>query len=222
MKAYRIKISTWTSSFRYPNIISGYQPTLRVPPISTILGMLNACAGKYLHFHNFDLGYYFTFSTVSTDLETIYQFAVNGNNVPSNQVKSNVIRREFLYDCKLFLYLTDENIVNYLRNPHYSLLLGRSNDLASIDSIEEVELEEIQNAFKIKGQIVPLLGNYLPGTIQALSKYFTDEIPRRNIGTEPYSIIEYDSPDYPTNLTAFRDVIEDSEVDIFFHHLNLT
>ena len=36
------------SSFRYPNILSGFQPTLPVPPISTVLGIINACAGTYL------------------------------------------------------------------------------------------------------------------------------------------------------------------------------
>ena len=44
MRIYRIEITSWTASFRYPNIISGYQPTLCVPPLSTVLGLINACA----------------------------------------------------------------------------------------------------------------------------------------------------------------------------------
>ena len=69
MEAYRILISSWTSSFRYPNIISGYQPTLHVPPISTVLGILNACAGKYIRHKHLSLGYYFEYGAEAVDLE---------------------------------------------------------------------------------------------------------------------------------------------------------
>lgn len=219
MKAYRIKITSWTSGFRYPNIISGFQPTLPVPPISTVLGILNACAGRYLIHDKISLGYYFEYGAKATDLETIYQIELDAKNMPKNQVKSNVIRREFLFDTKLYLYLFDNNLADYFHSPYYSILLGRSSDLASIEEIKEVELQEIRKAEKIKGQIVPFTGNCLPGLIQALPKYFTETIPRNNIGTEAYSIIPYDIADMPTYLTAYRDYIEDKYLDIYIHHL---
>ena len=93
--------------------------------------------------------------------------------------------------------------------------------MATIDNIEAIELPEIANASKVKGQIIPVIGNYLPGTIQALPNYFTDTIPRNNIGTEAYSIIPYDAADIPTRLTAYRDIIDDTEIDIYFHQLDL-
>lgn len=220
MKVHRILISSWTSSFRYPNIISGYQPTLEVPPISTILGLINACAGKYLNYKELQLGYYFDFEMKSTDLETIYQFEINDKGVPKNQVKSNVINREFLYNCRLFLYLFDDELVEYLKKPVYQILLGRSNDLATIEKIELVEVEEVKNASKIRGQLVPFNGNFLPGTLQALPKYFTDTLPRNNIGTEAYSVIPYNSKDYQTSITAYRDIIDGKEIDIYIHKLN--
>lgn len=220
MKAYRIKISSWTSSFRYPNIISGFQPTLLVPPISTVLGILNACAGKYLVHDELALGYYFEYGGKSVDLETIYQIELDSRNIPKNQVKSNVIRREFLFDNTLYLYLVDSELVEYVRHPYYSILLGRSSDLASIDSIDEVEMEEVADACKIKGQIIPFKDNGLPGVIQALPKYFTESIPRNNIGVEPYSVIPCNAPELKTHLTAYRDRIKDKIIDIYFHHLN--
>lgn len=221
MRFYRVKLSSWTSSFRYPNVISGYQPTLEVPPVSTILGLVNACAGSYLEHKDTKIGYYFEYGSKAVDLETIYQYEIGGKNIPKNKVKSNVLRREFLYECNLYLYLTDPAIVDHLRHPFYSILLGRSNDLATIEKIEEVELPEIENACKIKGQMIPFNNNYLPGTLQALPLYFTDSIPRRNIGTEPFSVISCYSPDYPTQLTAYRDVINEKELDIYIHHLHL-
>ncbi|WP_148373025.1 type I-B CRISPR-associated protein Cas5b [Bacteroides bouchesdurhonensis] len=221
MRVYRITISSWTSSFRYPNIISGFQPTLLVPPISTVLGILNACAGKYINHHQLTLGYYFDFEAKSVDLETIYQIETDDRNVPKNLVKSNIMRREFLFNNRLFVYFTDSKWADLFKTPYYPILLGRSSDLATIDNIEAIELPEIANASKVKGQIIPVIGNYLPGIIQALPNYFTDTIPRNNIGTEAYSIIPYDAADIPTRLTAYRDIIDDTEIDIYFHQLDL-
>lgn len=94
--------------------------------------------------------------------------------------------------------------------------------MASVDSIEEVELNEVIDAYMIKGQIVPFKGNCLPGVIQALPKYFTETIPRNNIGTEAYSVIPYNAADVQTDLTAYRDCIEEKQIDIYFHQLNFT
>lgn len=218
MRVYRIEISSWTASFRYPNVISGYQPTLCVPPISTVLGLINACAGKYLDFKDEEIGYYFDYKAKSEDLETIYQVE-SKNGVPKKDVKSNVLRREFLFECRLFVYLKNFHLVDYFRHPVFQILLGRSNDLATIGNITECDLQEKQNASQIIGQIVPFMGNYLPGTIQALPQYFTNSLPRENLGTQPYSIIDYNSDGFDTSLTAYADRIDNKEIDIYFHKL---
>lgn len=215
MKAFRIKLNSWTSSFRYPNLISGFQPTLEVPPVSTVMGLINATLGRYLENCDVELGYYFDFKMKATDLETIYQIKSNDKNFPDNSVKPNVIQREFLYDCQLFLFLVNEDLVTCFRQPAYQLLLGRSNDLAGIESIREVELHEVNNA-RIGGQVVPFKGNYLPGQIQALPKYFSNTIPRKNLGTEPYSVISYNNP-VDSKLIGFRSDFNEFESDIFFH-----
>jgi len=215
MKAFRIKIKSWTSSFRYPNLISGFQPTLEVPPVSTIMGLINSASGSYLENYEIVLGYYFDFKIKTIDLETIYQIKANDNNIPESTVKSNVIKREFLYDCQLFLYLTDIELLSYFRKPVYPLVLGRSGDLAGIENIKEVELHEVSNA-RIGGQVVPLNGNYLPGQIQALPRYFSNTIPRKNLGTEPYSIISYYNP-VNSQLNGYRPVLDEFDSDIYFH-----
>ena len=221
-KAWRIHIHSWTASFRYPNIISGFQPTLEVPPISTILGLINAAMGRYQYFKDLDFGYYFEYEAKATDLETIYQFEVDKKGKPFNRTKSNVIQREFLFENNLWIYTNDDDIAEGLKHPHYPLLLGRMNDLASVKEVKIVELFPVDSTDKkIKGQVVPFNGNYLPGQIQALPKYFTDEIPRRNLGTEPYSIINWKAKDSPSSLTVYRDEIDRKRVvDIYFHELS--
>ncbi len=220
MKVYRIKISSWTSSFRYPNIMSGFQPTMEVPPISTVLGIINSCAGEYQMFSNFRIGYYFEYDAKSVDLETIYMVEVN-RNVPTNRVKSNVIKREFLYGCNLYIYLTDKQIVEFFKNPVYQILMGRSSDLATIEEIICLDLPEIEKATKIKGQMMPISVGLFPGNMQALPIYYTDTIPRRNIGTQPFSVISYSSNDYPSNVSAIRDSIDGKVIDIYLHNINI-
>lgn len=223
MEVYTVDIRSWTASFRYPNLISGVQPTLEVPPISTVLGLVNAAAGRYLNHKKLKIGYYFQYESKAIDLETIYMIDSKDRR-PTNNAKSNIIRREFLFDNYLRIYVEDEVIVSFFENPVYSLVLGRMNDLASVDihSLKSKRsLELVEGADRIKGQIVPFRNNHLPGTIQALPKYFTNTIPRRNLGTEPYSIINHQAR-IKTNLRAFRDRIDGKEVDIFFHEIDFT
>lgn len=226
MKTYRIKLSSWTASFRYPNLISGFQPTLDVPPISTVLGLINAAAGRYLDFSGLMIGYYFEYGAKATDLETIYQIELKTTKsgaYPSNSTKSNVIRREFLYDCRLYVYVQEEIIKEYFQKPYYPLVLGRSGDLVMVDTIEELDLRKNAVPNNIKGQVVPFNENFLPGEIQALPKYFTNTIPRRNIGTEPFSVISHLSKNISSNkIKAYTDIIDEKEIDIYFHQLNFS
>ncbi len=220
MEVYTIDIRSWTASFRYPNLISGIQPTLEVPPLSTVLGLMNAAAGNYLEHTKLRIGYYFEYASKATDLETIYMIDSNKGR-PTNIAKSNVIKREFLFDTFLRLYMVEERLAYYFKTPFYPLLLGRMNDLASVDinSISKKELQPLENADKIKGQIVPFNNNYLPGTIQALPKYFSNTLPRQNLGTEAYTIINYQAK-IQSNLLAYRDEINGKEVDIYLHQLD--
>ena len=221
MEVFKINFYAWTASFRYPNLISGIQPTLEVPPISTVLGILNAAAGKYLVHKKLELGYYFEYAGKTFDLESIYMIHSDSKGNPSNKAKSNIIKREFLADVKLVMYLKDEQLVEYLSHPYFDILLGRSGDLAKVEvKRETMVLEKTENANRVKGQIIPFNKHLLPGKIQALPQYFSNEFPRKNLGTMPYSIINFNVPDFRTNITGYRDEsLGKKGVDIYFHQL---
>lgn len=222
MKMYRIDISSWTASFRYPNLIAGFQPTLEVPPVSTVLGIINAAAGFYIPHQKLIIGYHFSFQGKGVDLETFYSIGEKG--VPALKATQGIIKREFLFDNRLRIYTPDETIATYFHSPHYPLLLGRMNDLATVrNNIQEVEMPLVQNARHITGQIVPFRGNFLAGQIQALPKYFTDALPRNNVGTEPYSIISCYSKGQTTPLSAYRDESDmEKPIDIYLHELDFS
>ncbi len=210
MKVYRIHITSWTTSFRYPNMISGFQPTLSVPPLSTINGLISAAKGDYFCISTEKLGFFFKYKTKTVDLETVYQMGRR-----NSQIKSNVIKREFLSDAELFLYTESEEIVGFFRNPQYQLLLGRSGDLAQVNEILEMEITEKKELEKVKGTIIPFRKHKVASPIQALPAYFSNEIPRRNIGTQPYFIVDCKSE---VSITAkgFSDRIGNENIDIYW------
>lgn len=224
MDIFKIDITSWTASFRYPNLMTAYQPTLEVPPISTVLGLINAAAGEYLKHKQLTIGYYFDYEVKAendnADLETVYKYGSDANGKLANKVTSDVIRREFLVNPFLRIYTPDAAIAELFKQPYYQILLGRMNDLATVVKVEQAQLKKIPKAEKVRGQIVPLRGNFLAGQIQPLPKYFTDTFPRQNIGTEPYSVIGAHSRPLSANFEAYRDIVHGKDVDIYFHQLN--
>lgn len=187
MKVARIYIRGWTASFRYPTFISGFQPTLPVPPLSTIYGLLSAARGELVTPANAKVGFVFQSQGRAVDLEAIYEL----HDTPL-RANTNVVKRELLYEPELFLYVSDLAFVDYFQLPRYPLLLGRSTELAMVVQSESFELEERSNV-RIGGSIFPFsTDNGVTGILQALPTHFTDEIPRRAVGTRPFCIVETD------------------------------
>lgn len=183
MKFLRVLIEGWTASFRYPSYISGFQPTLPVPPLSTIYGMLSSIKGDIVKPEDVSIGYIFDSEAKAVDLETIYQIKNLTN------VKSNVIKREFLLNPKMYLYINDMNFKKYLESPYYSLLFGRSSDLAMIKEIKEVNLEKKSNV-KLGKTILPYDTRGAYGILQALPISFSDTFPRRATETKPFILMD--------------------------------
>ncbi len=181
MKTIRVLIEGWVTSFRYPAFISGFQPTLPVPPLSTIYGLISAAKGELVTPDDLSVGYVFNHQGKAVDLETIYELS-------GLKGKSNVIKREFLVNPKIYLYLTDLEYLDYFKRPHYPLLLGRSTDLVTIREIKEIDLEKRSN-IKLGKTILPFGTNGAFGTIQALPTHFSDTIPRSAMGTKPFILM---------------------------------
>ena len=195
MKVVRIHISGWTASFRYPTFVSGFQPSLPVPPLSTIYGLLSAAKGQSVTPEDTAVGYVFQSKGKAVDLETIYELQDS-----ALQAKSNVIRREILFEPELFLYLPELSFADYFKTPFYPLLLGRSTELAMVSKILILDLEEKQNV-RVGGSIFPFSSDLkISGKLQALPTHFTEDIPRQARGTQPFCLIETDFSGKSLNL----------------------
>ena len=180
MKVLRVHITGWVSSFRNPLFIGGFQPTLPLPPLSALYGLLTAAKGDWVTPHDAAIGFVFKSKGRAVDLETVYEF---GGKLDA---KSNVNRREFLVQPELYLYTPDMWLKDALERPHYPLLLGRSSDLATVKSIEEVELQR-KSETTYCDTILPFPDQQLHGQVQALPTHFTADIPRRQCGCLLYT-----------------------------------
>ena len=194
MKVLRVIIKSWTSTFRYPTFQSGYQPTLPLPPISTILGLLSAAKGDIVTLKDVGfLGFMFFSKGKGLDIEKTYYLS-------EKTVTTDVIKREILVDNILYLYLPEE-WAEYLRKPKYQLLLGRSCDLATVDELKSVKLNEKENV-RIKNTLVPLDIPNATGVVHALPVEFDyTTIPRRAKIVRPFILVTQEFT-YP-NLTIY-------------------
>ena len=205
MKVIRVHITGWVASFRNPLFISGFQPTLLMPPLSALYGLLTAVKGDWVTPYDATIGFVFHFKGKAIDLETVYEFA------GKLDAKSNINRREFLVDPELYLYTPEMWLKEAFERPRYPLLLGRSSDLATVKSIDEVELENRAETI-YRDTLLPFPDEQLYGQVQALPTHFTAEIPRRPCGTRAYCLI--------TEKIKYRgDVLHDTEMDwgVYLH-----
>jgi len=182
----RVKLKAWTASFRFPTFQSGYQPTLPVPPPSTIQGILSAAKGEPVYLTKLPyVGYIFKSNGTAIDLEKIYAIG---------KVQTDVIKREFLHNAELYLYLPDE-WAGYFKKPKYQLLLGRSSDIATVEEVKHTKLEE--GRAPLSGTLVPIeLG--IPGIVHALVvEYDYSTVPRKASIVKPFVVLPFEKRGRP-------------------------
>jgi len=178
----RVILKSWTASFRHPTFQLGHQPTLPVPPLSTIQGILSSAKGDIVYFEKDVpfLGYVFKSEGMGVDLERIYVLG---------KPERDVIRREVLFNASLYLYLPDE-WEKYFRKPVFQLLLGRSSDIAMVKSIKKIELVK-RTDVPVGGTVVPL-DSGLPGIVYSLPVEFDySTVPRKTKSVMPFIVLPF-------------------------------
>jgi CRISPR-associated protein Cas5t len=164
MKVARVEIEAPVASFRYPHFLIGRQPTFAMPPPSTIYGQVAAALGWLPARSDFRFAYRFVFSALGSDLE--HQHIVfpgrpdkvdreEGALLTAWQKRHRLnlggtiqpVARDFLFGCRLTLYLDPAQFGAAFRHPAFCLTLGRSQDLAAVLEMDEVELEEADGAY---------------------------------------------------------------------------
>ncbi len=197
MRAFRVALNGWTASFRHPQLVTGMQPTLPLPPPSTIYGLVAAATGRWVDPEECRLAYVFQSSGNTRDLEAIYQF---GNSASAG---SNVVLREWLTDWRLWLYFAERSWAESFEEPVFPLTLGRQQELAHVEAgtdgvvVREVNLTRAPTL--LRGTAVPFPSLSAAGVVMALPLVMTAELPRRAVGVRPWLLlrepVRTDSPE---------------------------
>jgi len=151
----RVTVEAPVTSFRYPHFLVGRQVSYDMPPPSTIYGHVGSALGELPDPASFQFGYDFRFDGRSSDLEHQHiigaggqAFTVEGIKYPTSvHATIQPHLRDFLFRPKLVLYLNRPDWAGAFHAPVFCVILGRSQDLASVIKVEEIELEERRGAY---------------------------------------------------------------------------
>jgi CRISPR-associated protein Cas5t len=127
------------TSFRYPHFIQGVQPTYEMPPPSTLYGHLCSATGQLEPPDEIEFAIHFTYASKQRDVEHTHL------SVP--YIQANPFQRELLFFPRLTLYITPLRYLEAFRAPHYPVILGRSQDLMTYESVEVVTLRLAEQAY---------------------------------------------------------------------------
>lgn len=171
MKLLHVRVAGWTATFRLPLIYSGTGLTAPVPPYSTLLGLVGSLAGRELAPNETRIGYVFRSTGMAYDLETTRRLKLDkGGRLKSQNVPS-IAKRQFNVNPVLDLYLDNLSLREAFERPANAPCLGRSQDLAWIQLVGEVEAEPRERGV-VRGTLIPFPQSGASGLILALPDYF--------------------------------------------------
>lgn len=156
MRVLRIELEAPVCSFRYPHFLVGRQLSFDMPPPATIYGHIASALGDYPDPFSIRFAYRFTTRGKADDLENQHiitpggsrPFAVDRVAYPSST--SATIQptwRQFLFGCRMTLYIDALRLRDAFRYPKFAVVLGRSQDLATYLRVDEVELARADHGY---------------------------------------------------------------------------
>lgn len=147
MRVLKIVAEGVTTSFRRPHFMQGIQPTFLMPPPATIYGHICSSLGELVSPEDVAFAYHFTARAAFSDIEHIISLSESGGKLGGTkhpkvlQGAVQPFKRDLLFQPCLTLYLTRPEWIEMFRHPRYAVVLGRSQDLFTYTSVEQVELQ---------------------------------------------------------------------------------
>ncbi len=142
-----------TASFRYPHFMQGIHPTYEFPPPATIYGHICSALGEWVDPDGLEFAYHFTHAGKFDDVEHIHVLSGSSGKLPGTKLPKvlegavNPFKRQMLFRPKLVLYINRPEWLERFRNPHYTLTLGRSQDLFTYTDLSVIDLVQAEQAY---------------------------------------------------------------------------
>jgi CRISPR-associated protein Cas5t len=197
MKLLHIRLEGWTATFRLPLMYSGTGLSAPVPPYSTLLGLIGNVAGREIAPNETRIGYVFRSTGTAYDLETTRRLEMDKKTGRlKSQSVPGIARRQFHVRPSLELYLDNLALGDAFKSPRNAPCLGRSQDLAWVTRIEDVEAEPCKSG-TVRGTLVPFPQAGASGVVLALPDYlrnnnrgYTREVGR----VSKFLAVRYENP----------------------------
>ena len=206
---YRITLHSLTAFFKNDMTITSVQQTYNCPPLSMVFGLISAATGEKTEPVN--VGYIFDYQGKTRDYELIIgpldpdykkayykliesERAIDRHDILQGFYGATPVQREILFGCTLQLYIENEHIAECFSHPYYTLLMGRSEDLAFVKKIEKVDLRQGERNIFIGKTIIPFSPSESEvfGHICSMPVYISDDIPRKVTRAGIFIIAERD------------------------------
>jgi CRISPR-associated protein Cas5t len=215
----KVTIEAPVVSFRYPHFLIGRQPSFDVPPPSTIFGHIASALGEWpsapirfaYAFHSRgrarDLEHQQIISRTSGKLpgdvvDPLWRppEPKPGKKLTKKQQMPRLLektteavvqphQRDFLFDVRLELYLDPSDLAEAFRSPVFTVVLGRSQDLASVRRVEVIDLLPAEKGY-LERTIVPgELRRRLPWGVTTLMPRYIGPAPERRAAFAPYIVL---------------------------------
>lgn len=249
LKAIRLKLFQQMPNYRKPSSFT-VKESFPLPPYSTVIGMVHSACG-FEEYHPIRVSIQGNHASDNADIETQYVFGetynekeasancykiLNKSNPKGDKLIKGIKSIQFLTDVELCIHIVPENpedletIYNGLLNPKEFISLGRREDIARIDEVKKVDLQEIiiddeddfdeyvitkYSAYCPFSYMEDILYGELNGTIYKIPKVF-DTTSKLRKWKEVVSV-RYLPKDIeiPTNLLINKNVFLDDDTCIF-------
>lgn len=177
--ALHARLEGFTASFRYPLVLSGTQISTPMPAYSNLLGMLSACAGRPVRPEETLIGFEFHCQSYDRELQRTvrWQMGKQGQLKP-HEKGQGVAYRQVYWWPRLDLYVTNTQLKRVLERPAATPCFGRSQDIAWIKWVREVELESVRRGH-LGPTLIPVPQDGIAGWLVRLPEWFDNDEPGR-------------------------------------------
>lgn len=206
MKLLHICLEGWTATFRLPLIYSGTALSAPVPPYSTLLGLIGNLAGRAIAPDETRIGYTFRSAGTSYDLETTRRLELDKQGRLKAQRVPGIAKRQFHVRPTLDLYLDNLELRSAFDFPANAPCLGRSQDVAWITDVKEIEVEP-RSEGTVRGTLIPFPQAGASGQILNLPDYFVNDqrgYTRQTGRTTKFLAVRYENPAHIKRADLFK------------------
>lgn len=215
----KVTIEAPVVSFRYPHFLIGRQPSFDVPPPSTIFGHIVSALGEwpaspirfayafYARGRARDLEHQQIISRTSGKLpgdvvDPLWRLPepkpgkklTKKQQTPRHLEKTTEAvvqphQRDFLFDVRLELYLDPPDLADAFRSPVFTVVLGRSQDLASVRRVEVIDLQPAEKGYLERTILPGDMRRRLPWGVTTLMPRYIGPAPERRAAFAPYIVL---------------------------------